>query len=39
MTPDENPPIFVSGPVESIASVGLFSYRHECIILYLFSPI
>ena len=25
---DENPPIFVSGPFESIASVGLVSYRH-----------
>jgi hypothetical protein len=25
---DENPPIFVSGPVESIANVGLVSYRH-----------
>ena len=32
IAPDEDPPIFVSGPVESIASVGLFSYRHECII-------
>ena len=34
ITPDENPPIFVSGPVESIASVGVVSYRdrHECII-------
>jgi hypothetical protein len=29
ITSDENPPIFVSGPVESIIeSVGLISYRH-----------
>jgi hypothetical protein len=35
ITPDEeNSPIFVSGPVESIANVGRgrVSYRHECII-------
>jgi hypothetical protein len=32
ITPYENPPIFVSGPVESIANVGLVSYRHEYII-------
>ena len=36
ITPDENPPIFVSGPVESIASVGLVHYRHECIIYFFF---
>ena len=35
--PDVNPPIFVSGPVESIATVGLVSYRHECIIYISFS--
>ena len=35
-TPDENPPIFVSGPVESIASVGLVHYKHECIIYIFF---
>ena len=29
MAPDEDPPIFVSGPVESISSVvSLFSYKH-----------
>ena len=33
--PDVNPPIFISGPVESIASVGLVSYRYECIIYIL----
>ena len=32
-TPDESLPIFISGPVESIASVGLVSnYIHGCII-------
>ena len=35
--PDVNPPIFVSGPVESITTVGLVSYRHECIIYISFS--
>ena len=35
--PDVNPPIFVSGPVESIATVGLVSYRHECIIYISYS--
>ena len=29
---DKNPPIFVSGPVESTDSVGLVSYRHWCIV-------
>ena len=33
--PDVNPPIFISGPVESIASVGLVSSRYECIIYIL----
>ena len=36
ITPDGNPPIFVSGPVESIASVGLVNYKHKCIIYIFF---
>ena len=31
-----NPPLFVSGPVEGIASVGLVFCRHECIIYIFF---
>ena len=31
ITPEVNSPIFVSGPVESIASVGLVSYRQTCV--------
>ena len=38
VAPDEDPPIFISGPVESNSSVGLFSYRLARYSL-LFSPL